>query len=617
MELMGSAVTPITHAPDPNRQATIPAAAPHRPLECYSMVGDIRSAALISLDGDVDWMCLPRFDSASCFSAILGGPQYGHWSLKGAATPTRRWLGDTMIVETRWTSDQGVARVLDFMPIGTTHPALVRIIEGLGGQVDFTSELVVRPDYGRTTPWARRLNGTVRFMAGPDSYWLQDPVGHDVNNERATARFSVRTGDRIALALGWEPSHILAPPDLDPIGHFEYTQQFWSSWADQCEYDGPNQQAVLRSLLVLKALTFQPTGGIIAAPTCSLPEEMGGERNWDYRYCWLRDATMCLDAFMAAGYTEEAYAWREWLLRAVAGSPADVQVMYQVDGGRRIPEVILDHLPGYGGSTPVRIGNAAVDQYQQDIYGEVLDCLYLANSLGLPPTEDTGRLQAALSQFVADTWMLPDRGIWEVRGDRRHFVHSKIMAWVAADRAARSARQGWMPGDAARWERLAAQIKDEILRFGYHPQLKAFTQSYGSTNLDAAVLQIPYVGFLEPDDPRMLGTIDAVQAALASPSGLLYRYSTEVSDDGLSGSEGTFLACTLWLADALGRAGRYSQAQEVLDQVLELSNDMGLLAEQYDAQGQMQLGNFPQAFSHVPVVKVAVMLHRRQQQLAS
>ncbi|WP_371773961.1 glycoside hydrolase family 15 protein [Streptomyces sp. NBC_01438] len=583
-------------------------------IEDYALIGDLQTAALVGKNGSVDWLCLPRFDSGACFAALLGDEDNGHWRIapQGADTCTRRaYAGESLVLETFWETRTGTVKVIDFMPQRDAAPDVMRIIEGVSGTVDMTSVLRLRFDFGSVVPWVRRSEGHRVAVAGPDSAWLRsDPPVKTWGQQFSTcSSFTVSAGEKVAFVLTWHPSHSPRPELVDPFEALENTLADWAEWSARCKYQGPYREAVIRSLITLKALTFGPTGGIVAAPTTSLPEEIGGVRNWDYRFCWLRDSTLTLGALISAGYLEEAGAWRDWLLRAVAGDPADLQIMYGLAGERRLPESELPWLSGYENSAPVRIGNAAVRQRQLDVYGEVIDSLRLARDAGLGDKPHAWNLQLSLLGFLESTWREPDEGLWEIRGQRRHFVHSKVMAWVAADRAVRSLEEDpSLTGDADRWRAMRDAVHREVCEKGYDPVRNTFTQSYGSRELDAATLLIARTGFLPPDDPRLVGTVDAVRAELGS-DGLVRRYSTDgPSIDGLPGGEGAFLACSFWLADALRMTGRTEEATELFERLLALRNDVGLLAEEYDTAGQRQLGNFPQAFSHVGLVGTAVAL---------
>ncbi|MEU6178248.1 glycoside hydrolase family 15 protein [Streptomyces coeruleorubidus] len=589
----------------------------HPSIEDYALIGDEQTAALVGTDGSVDWLCLPRFDSAACFARLLGDEDNGYWRIApvGADRCTRRaYRPDTLVLDTEWETERGAVRVTDLMPQRDRAPDLVRVVEGLDGEVTLHSVLKLRFDYGSIIPWVRRADGHRVAVAGPDSTWLRsEPEVRSWGEDFGThAEFTVRKGEKVAFVLTWHPSHEERPPLVDPYEALRHSVEDWRAWASRCRYDGPYRDAVVRSLITLKALTYAPTGGIVAAATTSLPEEPGGVRNWDYRYCWLRDSTLTLGALLAAGYQEEAEAWRNWLLRAVAGDPADLQIMYGLAGERRLPEYELPWLSGFAGSAPVRIGNDAVKQLQLDVYGEVMDSLSLARISGLSAQPDVWALQTALMDFLRSHWQLPDEGLWEVRGGRRQFVHSKVMVWVAADRAVRTLeRHPELDGDLDGWRALRDEVHREVCEKGYDPERNTFTQSYGSRELDAALLLIPRVGFLPPDDPRVLGTIDAVRKEL-DHGGFLHRYSTTDSDqaeiDGLPGSEGTFLVCSFWLADALHMTGRTKEARELFERLVGLANDVGLLSEEFDPVSGRQLGNFPQAFSHIGLVNTAMAL---------
>ncbi|MFJ6698439.1 glycoside hydrolase family 15 protein [Streptomyces sp. NPDC091272] len=603
-------------------------------IEDYALIGDLQTAALVGRDGSVDWLCLPRFDSAACFAALLGEPENGHWRLapEGAGNCTSRsYVGDSLVLESVWETRSGSVKITDFMPQRDQAPDVVRIVEGLSGEVTVHSTLRLRFDYGNIVPWVRHTDGHRVAVAGPDAVWLRD-VPKDANGSESggpevrtwgqqystRSAFTVREGEQVAFVLTWHPSHEPRPPLVDPYESLAHSLEDWAEWAAKCTYEGPYREAVLRSLITLKALTYAPTGGIVAAPTTSLPEEIGGVRNWDYRYCWLRDSTLTLGSLLSAGYLEEAAQWRDWLLRAVAGDPADLKIMYGISGERRLPELELPWLAGYEASTPVRIGNVAADQLQLDVYGEVVDSLYVARKSGLVAKPHAWNLQLSLLGFLESMWREPDDGLWEVRGPRRHFVHSKVMAWVAADRAVRTLEEDpTLPGDAARWRAMRDEVHREVCEKGYDPARNTFTQSYGSAELDAATLLIPQVGFLPPDDPRVVGTVEAVRAELGRNGGFIQRYSSDETleghrVDGLPGGEGAFLVCSFWLADALLLTGRVKEARELFDRLLALRNDVGLLAEEYDPVAGRQLGNFPQAFSHIGLVGTAQALAREE-----
>ncbi len=581
-------------------------------IEDYALIGDMQSAALVGIDGSVDWLCLPRFDSPSCFTRLLGDDTNGFWRLAAAGRERavrRAYLEDTLILETVRETETGAARVIDFMPPRHANPDMVRIVEGLSGTVDMTTEIRIRFDYGRIVPWVRRIDGHLHAVGGPDSVWIHSPVPLKGGGFRHTGEFTVSAGERLPFVFTWHPSHQPQPEMIDPIEQLTETRLLWEEWVTRCGHQGRWREAVVRSLITLKALTYSPTGGIVAAPTTSLPEHLGGVRNWDYRYCWLRDAAMTLDALTGSGYLEEADAWRAWLLRAIAGRPEDVQVLYGVAGERRLPELTLDWLPGYEGSRPVRIGNGAVGQLQLDIYGEVINALYEARKGGLAADDHTWDLVGKLMRYLEHNWDQPDEGLWEVRGPRRHFVHSKVLVWVAFDRVVRAVEELGREGPVERWRALRDHIHAEICDKGYDPARNTFTQSYGSHELDAALLLIPILGFLPPDDPRVTGTIEAIERELLV-DGFVLRYPVAEDNavDGLPGSEGAFLACSFWLAEAKAMIGRKGEAVDLFERLLALRNDVGLLAEEYDPGAGRQLGNFPQAFSHIHLVRTALAL---------
>ncbi|MEU7136955.1 glycoside hydrolase family 15 protein [Streptomyces sp. NPDC046261] len=586
-------------------------------IEDYALIGDLQTAALVGRNGSVDWLCLPRFDSPACFAALLGDEDNGHWRLAptGARECTgRAYLEDSLVLESVWETDSGTVKVTDFMPHRDRAPDLVRIVEGVSGRVEMQSVLRLRFDYGHVVPWIRRTDGHRVAVAGPDSAWLRSepPVPTYGRDFSTRSEFTVTAGQQVAFVLTWHPSHEPRPRLVDPHTSLRHTLEDWREWAGRCSYRGPYRGAVLRSLITLKALTYAPTGGIVAAPTTSLPEEIGGVRNWDYRYCWLRDSTLTLNALLSVGYEDEAAAWRDWLLRAVAGDPADLQIMYGVAGERRLPETDVPWLAGYERSFPVRIGNNAATQFQLDIYGEVIDSLHVArgDEVGVKP--HAWNIQRCFLEFLQTHWREPDEGLWEIRGPRRHFVHSKVMAWVAADRAVRALEADpELDGDLDGWRAMREEVHREVCERGFDTERGTFTQFYGSRELDAAALLIPRVGFLPPDDPRVTGTVDAVRRELAH-DGLLRRYSSEFSPggpvDGVPGGEGAFLVCSFWLADALHMTGRTKEAHELFERLLDLRNDVGLLSEEYDAGAGRQLGNFPQAFSHIGLVGTALLL---------
>ena len=582
-------------------------------IEDYALLGDLQTAALVGRSGSIDWLTFPRFDSSSCFSALLGSREHGRWSIaphSGGPATERRYRRDTLILESEWQVDGGRVRVIDFMPPRDTKPDIVRIVEGVEGRVHMRTELVIRLDYGSVVPWVRRLDAeSLLAVGGPDGLLLRTPVELHPDDKTHVADFTVKAGDRVPFVLTWFPSHEDLPEPVDAEEALEETESYWHEWLGGCKYEGDYRDAVHTSLIVLKALTYRPTGGIVAAPTTSLPERIGGGRNWDYRYCWLRDATFTLYALMNAGFIEEAAAWRDWLLRAVGGDPANAQILYGIGGQRRIPEYELDWLPGYAGSKPVRVGNAAAEQFHLDVYGEVMEALHQARLHDIGPDQHAWSLQQILLEFLEGAWDRPDEGIWEVRGGRRHFTHSKVLAWVAFDRGVQTVERLGLDGPVDRWRQLCAEIHEEVCREGFNVELNSFTQSYGSSDLDASTLLIPLLGFLPPDDPRVIGTIDAVQRDLMR-DGFVERYKTDEQNevDGLVGREGVFLPCSFWLVDALLMLERDDEARALFDKLLGVSNDLGLLAEEYDPSAKRQLGNFPQAFTHVGLVNSAYNL---------
>jgi GH15 family glucan-1,4-alpha-glucosidase len=580
---------------------------PERRIEDYALIGDTQTAALVSTDGSVDWLCLPRFDSPACFGALLGTDDNGHWRLRPMdpdARSDRRYRGDTLVLETEWSTGTGSVRVIDFMPPRDAAPDLVRIVRGVSGRVAMRSELRLRFDYGHLVPWVRRVDGQVVAVAGPDAVSLRSDV-HQYGKDFATyADFEIGAGDEAWFVMTWHASHHQPPRSVDALASLAPTETFWTEWIERRADAVRESDEVTRSLLTLKALTFSPSGGIVAAPTTSLPEQLGGERNWDYRYCWLRDATMTLAALIRSGYTDEAKAWRDWLLRAIAGSPQDVQIMYGVTGERRLTELVCDWLPGYADSRPVRIGNAAVEQLQLDVFGEVMDVLALSRESQIGSSDDAWAVQRGLVRHLGTVWDQPDEGVWEVRGGRQQFTYSKVMAWVAFDRGARAIERFGLTGPAKEWRATADEIHRQVCAHGFDPERNTFTQAYDSKALDASVLLIPQVGFLPPTDPRVVGTVEAVQRELAV-NGFLRRYRTEDVDDGVGGSEGTFLICSFWLADSLALIGRRGQARNLYEKLVALRNDVGLLAEEYDPVTGRMLGNFPQAFSHLGMVNTA------------
>ena len=578
------------------------------PLEDYALIGDCETAALVSRSGSIDWLCWPRFDSGACFAALLGTPEHGRWliDVSGAdARRTRHYRENTLILETRLETADGAVTIVDFMPPRGRNSDVVRLVRGDRGRVRLHTELILRFDYGRAVPWVSRLeDGTLRAIAGPDMVTLRTPV--ELRGEGLTTRaeFEVAEGSVVPFVLTHGQSHRRPPQAIDPDAALRQTERFWREWVAKNPSDGEWSDAVTRSLITLKALTYAPTGGMVAAPTTSLPEALGGSRNWDYRYCWLRDATLTLLAFMNAGYFEEACAWRDWLLRAAAGAPSQLQIMYGLAGERRLTEYEVPWLPGYEGSAPVRIGNAAHGQLQLDVFGEVMDALHQARRGGLQSREEDWAFQRAMLEHLSSIWHQPDEGLWEVRADRRHFTHSKVMAWVAFDRGIRAAETFGFKGPIDRWRRTRQAIHEDVCTRGFDPEIGSFVQSYGSKALDASLLLILTVGFLPPDDSRVRGTVDAVERRLFV-DGFLRRYDPAASDDGLPGREGAFLACAFWLADAYVLLGRVDDARRLFGRLLELRNDVGLLAEEYDTDAHRLVGNYPQAFSHIALVNTA------------
>jgi len=595
-------------------------------IEDYAIIGDLQTGALVGRDGSIDWLCLPSFDAPSCFAALLDDDQAGHWRIGpvgGGLADERSYRGDTMVLEHIWHTDSGSVRITDFMPPRGRQPDLVRIVEGVSGTVEMAVELVVRFDYGSIVPWVRRVDERWTAVAGPDALWLDTQVhlvGHD---QRSDATFTVQAGENVSFVLTWHPSYGSPPMAVDPAAALEQTVAFWDGWMAQCTTSGPYAPAVRRSLLTLKALTYAPSGGIAAALTTSLPEAIGGNRNWDYRYCWLRDTAFTLQALTGAGFIDEAKAWRGWLLRAVAGDPADLQIMYTLTGRRRMAEYELPHLAGYEGSGPVRIGNEAAGQFQLDVWGEVLDGLYTARQAGLGRDEDSWTLLVLLTEHLEQVWQQPDSSLWEVRGPSRHFVHSKVMAWVGFDRMIRTAERANLQAPLERWRAARDAVHAEVCEKGFDARRGTFTQFYGSEGLDAALLLLPRLGFLRADDERIVGTVEAVQRELAVDGFVLrYRVDTDVAHDGstvdgLTGEEGAFLACSFWLVDALHLIGRRDEAVALFERLLALRNDVGLLAEEYDSHAGRQLGNTPQAFSHLALVNSALALENGLQQLRS
>lgn len=597
-------------------------------IEDYAIIGDCETAALVARDGSIDWLCLPRFDSPACFANLLGNETHGRWliapDVKNGNSPTIRrcYVGDTLVLQTEYElPGGGCAKVTDCMPLRDRSPNIIRVVEGLSGTVPMRMDFVVRFDYGSVVPWLQRdrpgdfnssrehdwCRASLRAIAGPDSVRLA--CGVDVKNKdfRTSAEFSVAEGDRVAFVLTWYASHDPAPELIDPFVSLAATHAVWQEWARRCTYKGPWRDAVMRSLLTLKALSYAPTGAISAAATTSLPEKIGGVRNWDYRFCWLRDATLTLNALMQAGYIDEARAWRAWLLRAIAGDPSKMQIMYGLQGERRLTEMELPWLPGYEQSAPVRVGNEAANQFQLDVYGEVLDALYQARKKKLESDQAGWRLERALLAFVEKSWDTPDEGLWEVRGPHRKFTHSRVMSWAAFDRAIKTVEQFQLEGPVEKWRAIRDQIHEQVCREGFDAKQNSFVQSYGATELDASLLLIPSVGFLPAEDPRVQGTVKAIEKQLMR-DGFVLRYDTHRTPDGLPPGEGVFLACSFWLADARFLVGRVEEAQQLFEHLLSLRNDVGLLAEEFDPHDKRQLGNFPQAFSHVGLINTAFNL---------
>ena len=582
-------------------------------IEDYAIIGDLQTCALVSRDGSIDWLCVPRFDSPACFAALLGTDDNGRWKIAPTVEVRevrRRYRGDSLILETDFVCSTGIVRVIDYMPLRTSVIDVVRIVEGIEGTVPMRMELEIRFDYGSIVPWVRAMDGGIRAIAGPDTLYCRSTVPLHGREFTTLAEFEVAAGDRVSFDLTWTETLGPDPHLHDPVATLEETASYWREFASRCAYNGRWRDAVMRSLITLKALTYEPTGGIVAAGTTSLPEQIGGVRNWDYRFCWLRDATYSLYALMVGGYTEEAIAWREWLVRAVAGRPEELQIMYGLRGERHLTEVELDWLPGYEGSRPVRIGNAAHRQRQLDVYGELMDVLHLTRRLGLPASDDAWRVQSQVMKFLEQAWKEPDEGIWEVRGPRRHFTHSKVMAWVAFDRAVSAVENFGERGPAEHWRKVRDAIHADVMKNGFNRDVGAFVQHYGSASADASLLMLPTLGFIAADDPRMVGTVDLIRRELES-GGFIRRYVPDPTVDGLPGGEGVFLLCTFWLADVLALQGKYDEAEEIFERLLSLRNDVGLLAEQYDPAARRHLGNFPQAFSHVGLINTARNLHER------
>lgn len=585
--------------------------APSERIEDYAMIGDCETAALVSRRGSIDWLCWPRFDSDACFAALLGGPEHGRWCLAPVdqhADVRRAYRADTMILETMFDTADGSVTVIDFMPPRDGESNIVRTVVCTRGRVQMATEIILRFDYGSTVPWMTRLDdGTLLAIGGPQMIVIRSDVELHGKDYTTVGEFTIGKGERVSIVMTRGPSHLDAPTSVDPASALEATEQFWNQWMSQCTYDGRWSDAVQRSVLTLKALTYAPTGGIVAAPTTSLPEIIGGVRNWDYRYCWLRDATLSLAALMDAGFYHEAEAWRDWLLRAAAGIPAQAQIMYGVAGERLLDEWEITWLPGYENSKPVRIGNAAHSQVQLDVFGDVISALHQARVCGIPENADVWNLQKALADHVGRTWRQPDHGLWEVRGEAQHFAHSKVMAWVAMDRTVRSAEQFGLDGQIDDWRRVRDEVHDDVCRNAFDPKVNAFVQAYGSSLPDASLLLLPLVGFLPGDDPRVAGTVAFIEERLLV-DGFVLRYESDKTDDGLPPGEGVFLACSFWLVENYALLGRRDAAVRLFERLLALRNDVGLLAEEYDPRRDRQVGNFPQAFSHLALLAAAIAL---------
>ena len=580
-------------------------------IEDYGLIGDCHTAALVSRNGSIDWLCLPSFDSPACFAALLGTSEHGRWQISPACqikSTKRQYREGTLILETTFETESGSVVLVDCMTPGDGTPDLLRLVRGDRGQVPMKMELVIRFDYGSVVPWVESKDGGLTAIAGPDTVRLSTPVEMRGENFKTCAEFTVSEGQTIPFALTWYASHRDEPYKIEVEKEIAETERWWREWSDRCNYSGKSKEAVLRSLITLKALTFTPTGAIVAAPTTSLPELIGGVRNWDYRFCWVRDATLSLHALVIAGYLDEARAWREWLIRAVAGKPSEWQIVYGLRGDRRLTELELTWLPGYENSAPVRTGNAAYGQLQLDVYGEIVDTLYLCREAGLEPAEMGKQVVLALLEHLEEIWHEPDEGIWEVRGPRRNFTHSKMMAWVAMDRAVKSAEKGWVKAPLQKWKTLRDEIHAEVCREAFDVELNSFAQFYGSKHLDASLLMMAMVGFLPANDSRILGTVAAIEKHLLSKDGFVNRYTTDPEVDGLPHGEAAFLPCTFWLADNYAFQGRQEEAKKLFERLLSIRNDLGLLSEEFDPVEKRLLGNFPQAFSHVGLVNTAYNL---------
>jgi GH15 family glucan-1,4-alpha-glucosidase len=583
-------------------------------IEDYALIGDCHTSALVGKDGSIDWLCFPRFDSSACFAALLGTPEHGRFLIapdEPFKNVHRAYRGETLVLDTTFETDSGAIMLTDCMPLRSGVPDLVRMVTGLRGTVRVRVEFVVRFDYGSVTPWVRQEEGGIQAVGGPEMIHLRTPVSLRGEGWKSVAEFVVHEGEQVPFVLTWHPSHLPPPSPLDAAEAIENTLEFWTQWAAGCTYRGKWREAVIRSLITLKALTYAPTGGIVAAATTSLPEHIGGPRNWDYRFCWLRDATFTLAALIQSGYIEEARDWRNWLLRAVAGRGSELNIMYGLGGERRLPEMTLPWLPGYENSRPVRIGNGAYVQFQLDVFGEVLDCLHLSRHYGLEADLSDWRIERQLLSRLEEVWQEPDEGIWEVRGPKRHFTHSKLMAWVAFDRAVKDVERFGLDGPSQRWRELRDQLHQEICDQGFNRERNSFVQYYGGSEVDAALLMMAEVGFLPADDPRIIGTVQAIEKDLLR-HGYLDRYRTESGVDGLPQGEGAFLLCSFWLADNYALMGRFADARNLFENLLAIRNDVGLLAEEYDPIERRQLGNFPQAFSHIGLINTARNLTQRE-----
>jgi GH15 family glucan-1,4-alpha-glucosidase len=576
-------------------------------IEDYALIGDFHTAALVARDGSIDWLCLPRFDSGACFAALLGGPEHGRWQIAPVAevrSVERKYREGTLVLETTFETAEGAVTVVDCMPPRRGGPVLVRTVVARRGRVPMRMQLVLRFDYGSIVPWVRRTETGIEAIAGPDTVRVNSPVKMRGEDLTTVAEFALNEGEQAPFVLHWHESHEKVPALVDAEEAVAATEHWWRAWSARCRYAGRWREAVLRSLITLKAMTYEPTGGMVAAVTASLPEQLGGQRNWDYRFCWVRDATFMLYSLLAGGYHEEASAWRDWLLRAVAGKASQLNIMYGVAGERRLTEIELNWLPGYEGSHPVRVGNAAHEQFQLDVFGELMDVMHLARRAGIPVEEHAWDLQRNLLKYVEEVWQKPDEGIWEVRGGRQHFTHSRVMAWVAVDRMIKSAQRFHLEGPLEKWKKLRKQIHDEVCQRGFNRDKNSFVQHYATDALDASLLMIPLVGFMPAADPRVKGTVAAIERELVV-DGFVRRYLTRETADGLPGDEGVFLPCSFWLADNYDLQGRQREAEELFERLLLLRNDVGLISEEYDVKRKRLVGNFPQAFTHVGIVNTA------------